>query len=83
MFSFTSQTRVKSSKHIVHGTQVSEVSSDSGSCQTDCRYILMHAITPSNRTLACFPSNVCVTEDHVYRTTGLDRLKKDACIYCL
>jgi hypothetical protein len=42
MFSFTLLTRIKSSKHIVHGTQVSEVSSDSDSdsCQID--RLLLH-----------------------------------------
>jgi len=82
MFSFTSQTRVTSYKHIVHGTQVSEVSSDSASCQIHCHYILMHANNTIYQTLACFPSNACLIEDHVYRTTGLDS-KKDTYIYCL
>jgi hypothetical protein len=40
-------------------------------------------ITPSHKTLACLPSKAFITADHVYRTTGLDRLKKDAYTDCL
>ena len=70
--------RTHCSWHTGFKSELTEVSSDSDSCHINGRYTIMHA---NNETLACFPSNACVIEDHDYRTTGSDRLKKKMLIF--